>query len=149
MIKMPIPVALKELASRNGQLTAAYRDWARRLPPGPASRLASSMAEQRLDLGEALGELLAKSAMPSAEVEFESAPASTAGHDAHAVSALEPKALLKRMVDAEAAECELLAAAAGAILPSSSDAAELLAAQAASARKRSLWAQDQLDLLSL
>ena len=53
------------------------------------------------------------------------------------------------MAAAEGAEHDLLSAAAGAALPASSEAAELLAAEAAAAQKRSIWAQDQLELLSL
>jgi hypothetical protein len=149
MTELPLSAALKELVTRNELITAAYRDWGRRLPPGPVSRLAASMTEQRLDLGTALGEIPSIRVPLELEVEFELAPAAAAGYDAPSVTALEPKDLLRRMAEAEAAEHELLAALAGAILPSSTEAAELIAAQAAAAGKRSLWARDQLELLSL
>ena len=149
MTSLPFPSAIKELNSRNVLLCAAYRDWSRRLPPGPVSRLASSISTQRGDLGKTLADLTADRALFTAEVEFEIAPASAPGFDAAKDGALDPKVLLSRMAAAEAAEHDLLSAAAGAALPSSSEAAELLATEAAAAQKRSIWAQDQLELLSL
>jgi hypothetical protein len=82
-------------------------------------------------------------------VEFETAPASAAGSEAASEPLSDPKALLKLMITAEAADQEFLATLAGAVLPASIDAAEALASEADAARKRSVWAQDQLELLSM
>ncbi len=156
MKSLPISSALKELSSRNTAVLAAYRDWARRLPPGSASRLASSMAEQRLELGKALAEIGSNVAVlasaPELEVEFEFDPSPSSvleGKGPSPGSVAEPKGLLKAMAEIETVEHELLAAAAGAALPLSSVLAERLAGEAASARIRSIWAQDQLELLSM
>jgi len=146
---LALPFALKEISSRNAMLAATYHDWARHLPPGPVSRLALSMAEQRGDLGKKLGEISASLASASVEVELEAAPASAAGSEAAAEPLSDPNALLKLMVAAEAADQEFLSTLAGAVLLASSDAAETLASEADSARKRSVWAQDQLELLSM
>lgn len=156
MKSLPIESALKELSARNGAVLAAYRDWARRLPPGPASRLAASMAEQRIELGKALAEIGSSASLRSStqesavEFEFEPSPdAILAGQPPSLGNAADPEALLKAMIALETAEHELLAAAAGAALPVSSVIAERLAGEAASARIRSNWAQDHLDLLSM
>ena len=148
--------AMKELSARNAAVLAAYRDWARRLPPGPASMLASSMAAQRSELGKALAEIASDiSSLPSLlepEVEFEVDPSPSAVIDAKSASrgeTAEPKGILAAMADLETAEHELLAAAAGAALPLSSAAAERLAGEAASARIRSNWAHDHIDLLGM
>jgi hypothetical protein len=149
MTSLGISFALKELSARNASLAAAYRDWARRMPPGPVSRLSQSIYEQRLGLGAALSELSSDPSVSGVQVEFEMAPASAAGSDAAAAPLTDAKALLKRMIDAEEADHEFLAAIAGAVLPASTSAAERFAAEAAASRKRSLWAQDQLELLSM
>jgi hypothetical protein len=149
MTSLGISFALKELSSRNARLAAAYREWARRMPPGPVSRLAQSISEQRIELGKTLNALSLDSALSGVDVEFEIAPASAAGSDAAMASLSEPKALLKKMAEAEAADHEFFAAIAGAVLPASAQAAESFAAEAAAARKRSIWAQDQLELLSM
>lgn len=149
MTSLGLPFALKEISLRNAKLAATYRDWARNLPPGPVSRLALSMAEQRADLGKSLGEISAPLASARVEVELETAPASAAGSEASEASLADSKALLKLMIAAEAADQEFLAVLAGAVLPISSDSAEALASEADSARKRSVWAQDQLELLSM
>jgi hypothetical protein len=149
MTSLGISFAIKELSSRNASLAAAYHDWAKRMPPGPVSKLAQSIAEQRLELGKTLGELASDPAISGIEVEFETAPASAAGSDAAEASFADPKALLKRMIQAEDADYEYFAAVSGAVLPASPSAAERFAAEAAAARKRSLWAQDQLELLSM
>ena len=156
MTSLPISSALKDLGSRNAVVLAAYRGWARRLPPGSASRLASTMAEQRLGLGKALSEIgsnlasLAKNPETEVELELDPSPSSAfGGKDPAPEKAVEPKGLLKAMAEIETAEHELLAAVAGAALPLSSVLAERLAGEAASARMRSIWAQDQLDLLSM
>jgi hypothetical protein len=107
------------------------------------------MAEQRGDLGKKLGEISASLALASVVVELETDPASAAGSEAATEPLSDPKALLKLMVVAEAADHEFLASLAGAVLPASSDSAEALASEADSARKRSVWAQDQLELLSM
>jgi hypothetical protein len=114
------------------------------------------MTEQRLDLGKTLSEIAAEIAsihsFPEYEVEFEVEPspaALIAGKASSSGAPAEPKDLLQRMAEAEATDYELLSAAAGAVLPFSSAIAERLAAEAASARKRSTWAQDHLDLLSM
>jgi hypothetical protein len=147
MSSQPLSFALKELSSRNAAIVAIYRDWARHLPPGPVTRLAWSIAEQRLDLGKALGEIAADRSLPEVEVEFETVPASAIG--AGAASLTDIKAILKEISEAEAWDHELLAEVAGAVVPSSGPVAERLASEAASARKRSIWAQDQLELLSM
>jgi len=149
MTSLGLPFALREISLRNAKLAATYRDWARHLPPGPVSRLALSMAEQRGDLGKKLGEISASLALASVVVELETDPASAAGSEAATEPLSDPKALLKLMVVAEAADHEFLASLAGAVLPASSDSAEALASEADSARKRSVWAQDQLELLSM
>jgi hypothetical protein len=149
MSSLALSFALKELSSRNTVIAATYREWARRLTPGPVSRLAWSMAEQRLDLGKTLGEIAANRSLPEVEVEFDLAPAAAAGVVASEASLAEPRAILKKMSEAESADHELLAAVAGAIVPASGAAAERLASEAAQARKRSIWAQDQLELLSM
>jgi hypothetical protein len=149
MSSLPLSLALKELSSRNGHIAATYREWARRLPPGPVTRLTGSIAEQRLDLGKVLAEIAANRALPEVEVEFDLAPASAASVDADEAAPAEPKDILKRISEAEAADHELLAAVAGAVIAASGEAAERLASEAASARKRSIWAQDQLELLSM
>jgi hypothetical protein len=96
-----------------------------------------------------LAELAADQGISGVQVEFETAPASAAGSDAADASFTEPKTLLKRMAEAEEADHEFLATVAGAVLPASPAAAERFAAEAAAARKRSSWAQDQLELLSM
>jgi hypothetical protein len=149
MTSLALSFALKEISSRNATLAAAYREWAHRLPPGPVSRLSLSMVEQRRDLGKSLVELTAALASASVEVEFETAPASAAGSSASSASLSDPRALLKLMAEAEAADHEFLATLAGAVLPASSEAAETLAGEADAARKRSVWAQDQFELLSM
>jgi hypothetical protein len=105
------------------------------------------MAEQRIDLADSLANLSSQIGLPAIEVEFEEAPATVVGYDAQ--DAAEPKALLSRMAKAEAADYEILTTIAGTFLPFSNEAAEILASQAEAARKRSSWAQDQLDLLNL
>jgi hypothetical protein len=144
MTSRPLPEAIKELKERNLALATAYRDAARRLPPGPVSKLAASMAEQRLDLIESLDEAAATCRSPGI-VEFE-AEVRYAPEPSAAVDQL---ALLRTMAKEEALEHELISALAGALLPSSTSAAEQLATEAESARKRAQWAQDQLDLLSM
>jgi hypothetical protein len=113
------------------------------------------MAEQRFELGKVLGEIArdaaAMATFPETEVEFEMDP-SPAMVDRKFQSLgtpAEPKELLKIMAEIETADHELLAAAAGAVLSLSSVMAERLAGEAASARKRSNWAQDHLDLLGM
>jgi hypothetical protein len=149
MSSLPLSFALKELSSRNAAIAAIYREWARRLQPGPVTRLAWSIAEQRLDLGKALSEIAADRSLPEVDVEFESTIASAAGVDAGEATLADSKAILKKIAEAEASDHELLAAVAGAVVPSSGPVAERLASEAASARKRSIWAQDQLELLSM
>jgi hypothetical protein len=156
MTSLPFSSALNELVSRNSAIAAAYREWARRLPPGPSSKLASSMAEQRLELGKTLGEIAAAiaavSSLPELVVEFEIEPFPASlgeGRSANAATPAEPKEVLRRMAETEAADYELLAAAAGAVLPLSSAVAEQIAAEAGAARKRATWAQDHLDLLGM
>jgi hypothetical protein len=150
MSSLSLPAALKELSSRNTVIAATYREWARRLPPGPVSRLAWSIAEQRLNLGKTLGEIAAEQPLGVVEVEFELVtPASAAGVVMGDASLVDLRVILKKMSEAEAADHELLAAVAGAIVPLSGEAAERLASEADSARKRSIWAQDQLELLSM
>jgi hypothetical protein len=151
MPNLPLSFALKELSSRNTQITATYREWARRLLPGPITKLTVSIAEQRLDLGKALKEIASYKSLPEVEVEFDLAPAAAAGVSSSKVSLEEeePRFVLRKIADAEMADHELLAAVAGAVLPASGPVAERLAAEASSARKRSIWAQDQLELLDL
>jgi hypothetical protein len=156
MTSLPFSSALKELGSRNSAIASAYREWARHLPPGPSSKLASSMAEQRLELGKTLGEIAAEIAaigsLPELAVDFEIEPfPSTLGAVRAAAGSApsEPTEVLKRMAETEAADYELLAAVAGSVLPLSSGVAERIAAEAGFARKRSTWAQDHLDLLSM
>jgi hypothetical protein len=149
MPSMPFPDALGELRSRSLSVAAVYRDWGRRLPPGPITRLALSLAEQRLDLAKALAELVAEHGLRGIQVEFELDPAEAPAPSAAEAGLAEPAAILKKMVAAEAADHELLAEAAGAAVAASAATAERLAAEAASARKRSIWAQDQLELLDM
>jgi hypothetical protein len=149
MVKMSFPAALGELRVRNDKLSAAYREWGRRLPPGAASRLAASVAGQRKELGDYLAEASANRALSNVMVEFESSPSGATGHDAEPNLPPDQNDLLRRMAEAEEAEHELLAAVAGAVLPASGAVAERLASEADSARKRSFWARDQLELLGL
>jgi hypothetical protein len=149
MTRLLLSSALKEISSRNAAIAASYRDWAKRLPPGPVSKLASSMAGQRLDLGKTLGEISADPSLVEMNVEFDSDPRSLAVWEPSGGGRLEPKELLEKMAEAEAADHELLAAFAGAFLPASLAIAERLASEANSARKRSTWAQDHLDLLRM
>jgi hypothetical protein len=149
MVKKSFSDALAELRSRNVSIAATYRDWGKRLPPGPATRLAMSLAEQRLDLGKALGEIASDYGLPGVQVEFELAPAEAPGAAAGNADISEPVEILKMMVSIEAAEHELLAAVAGAAVAASTEIAERLASEAASAQKRSNWARDQLDLLDM
>ena len=136
---------LKEIGARNTGLVSAYREAVRRLAPGPVSKLAASIVEQRHDLGNAIAEIANDRTIPEVEVEFDSEPIF-----AIAVTTIsDPVGLLKEMAHEEAADHEILATVAGALLPASIDAAERLAAQADSARKRSTWAQDHIDLLSM
>ena len=146
MPSIPFPGALEELRARSLSIAAIYRGWAKRLPPSPIMQLAMSLAEQRLDLGKALGEVASECGLRGVQVEFELLPAEA---PAASDEVAEPGALLKKMVAAEAADHELLAAAAGAVVGASTAAAERLAAEANAARKRSLWAQDQLELLDM
>jgi hypothetical protein len=149
MMWLPLSSALKEITTRNAAITAAYRDWAKRLPPGPVSTLAYSMAEQRIDLGKGLRDLAGDQSIAGTRVEFDVDPASIAGVEPFHGRVIEPKELLMAMAEAETADHELLAALAGALLPASSEAAERLASEANSARKRAMWAQDHLDLLCM
>ena len=149
MKKMSLPSALKVISTRNAAIAQAYRDWGKRLPPGPVSALATSMAGQRLELGKVLAEILGEPRLPEVEVEFDIEPSSLTGFSTFGTELVEPKELLQKMAEAEAADHELLAAVAGAILPASGAAAERLASEADSARKRSTWAQDHLELLTM
>lgn len=149
MVRLSMSSAIKEASSRNAAATAAYRDCARRLPPGPVSKLAASIAQLRAELGKTLAALAGDRAALESEVELEAALDPFSGLDSPGGSPLELKTLLKRMAEAEAADFELLAALAGAVLPASGEAAERLAAEAAAARKRSAWAQDHLDLIDM
>jgi len=146
---MAFASALKEIISRNAGIAAAYRNWALRLPPGPASRLAASMAQQRFELAKVLGAIYCSSSLPEVEVEFEADPSSFAGVGAFAAANIETMDFLRKMATAESEDHELLAAVAGAVLPRSSDVAQSLAGEAALARKRSIWAQDHLELLNM
>jgi hypothetical protein len=141
--------ALKEISSRNAAMASTYRALAKRLPPGPVSKLAASIAEQRLELGRILGEVSGDHSLPESEVEFDVDTANLTGKDAFVGTIVDSKEILKKMVETEAADHELLAAVAGAVLPASITVAESLAAEADSARKRSIWAQEHLDLLSM
>ena len=155
MKSLLLPMALTELSLRNSAILAAYREWARRLTPGPVSRLTSSIIEQRFELGKALGEAaseLSAATLPRLEVEFEVEPSPAALIERKLASPEpmpEPKILLSAMTELEAVDHEFLAAVAGAALSFSSVIAERLAGEAESARKRSNWAQDHLDLLSM
>ncbi len=149
MSTQPFSSALKELTARNAAIAAAYRGWAKRLPPGPVSRLASSLAEQRNELGKALLEIAGDRSLGETVVEFDTEPSTLTGVDAFEGTMIDSKDLLKNMAEAESADHELLATVAGAALPASSAIAERLASEADSARKRSVWAQDHLDLLSM
>jgi hypothetical protein len=149
MVRRVLSSALKEISLRNAAIAAAYRALAKRLPPGPVCKLASSIAEQRLELGKILGEVSVDRSLPESEVEFDVDPANLTGKDAFMGAIVDSRELLKKMAEAEAGDHELLAAVAGAVLPGSIAIAELLASEADSARKRSIWAQDHLDLLSM
>ena len=94
-------------------------------------------------------EILADPSLPEAEVEFDIEPSSLIGFNTFGTDLVELKELLKKMAEAEAADHELLAAVAGAILPASGALAERLASEADSARKRSTWALDHLELLTM
>jgi hypothetical protein len=146
---MPLPSALKAIATRNAAIASAYRGWAKSLPPGPVSKLASSMAGQRLDFGKALDEISADRGLFEIEVEFDLDPADLPGAEAMLGIPQDPKTLLQKMAEAETVDYELLASIAGAVLPTSGAVAERLASEAASSRKRSMWAHDHLDLLSM
>jgi hypothetical protein len=149
MTRITLSSALKEISSRNATIAAAYRDWGKRLPPGPVSKLASSMAQQRFDLGKILVETSGDYSLPEIEVEFDVDPSLMTEKDTFDRAIYDSKELLKNMAEAEATDHELLAAVAGAVLPASSSVAERLATEADSARKRSIWAQDHLDLLNM
>jgi hypothetical protein len=149
MMRRSLSSALKEISSRNAAMASAYRALAKRLPPGPVCKLASSIAEQRFELGKILGEVSGDHSLPESEVEFDVDPTNLTGKDALIGANIDPKEILKIMAEAEAADHELLAAVAGAVLPASIAVAELLATEADSARKRSIWAQEHLDLLSM
>ena len=146
---MSLASALKVIITYNASIGAAYRDWARRLPPGPVSALASSMAAQRQELGKVLAGIGGDGSIPQVEVEFDINPSVMTSFEDLGTAVVEPKALLQKMVEAEAVDHEFLSALAGAILPASASVAETLADEANSARKRSSWAQDHLDLLGL
>jgi hypothetical protein len=154
MTRLAFSAAIREIGQRNADVAASYRDCARRLPPGPVSRLAASMAQQRLELGKVLGSISGSPALPEIEVEFDVSPSHLLGANAFDAESFDGTViglgdLLRKMAAAESADHEFLAAAAGAILPLSSALAESLAGEADSARKRSIWAQDHLELLSM
>jgi hypothetical protein len=155
MMKVPLADALAQVHRRNAAIAAAYRAWEKRLPPGPVSKLAASLAEQRSDLGKTIGEIAAKPFPREAEAELEQELGSLPGVEPPGpglppgAGAAGPADFLARVAAAETAEYELLAALAGSVIAFSGDEAERLAAEANSARKRSKWAQDHLDLLSM
>ena len=107
------------------------------------------MAEQRLALGKTLVEASVVLTLPDSEIEFEVDPASAVSAATVAGAVGNPKVLLKMMTEAELADHELLATVAGAVLPASISIAERLASEAESARKRSVWVQDHLDLINI
>jgi hypothetical protein len=146
---MSFPDALGELRSRSLAIAGIYREWARRLPPGPITQLALSCAQQRADLGKALAEIGGEPGLRGLQVEFELALSEAPGPSAGDAALSEPGAIFRKMADAEAADHELIAAAAGAAVAVSAAVAERLASEADSARKRSTWAQDQLELLAM
>ncbi len=142
-------MALKEIGSRNTAMASAYQSLARHLPPGPLCKLAKSMAEQRLELGKTLVDVSAFHSLPDSEIEFEMDPVSAVSAATVAEAVGNPRELLKKMTEAELADHELLATVAGAVLPASVSIADRLASEAESARKRSVWAQDHLDLINI
>jgi hypothetical protein len=137
--------ALKALLSRNDALIGAYRESAKALPPGPVPNLASSMAEQRKELGKALAPLA--SSAGNSEIDIDSSALNVAA--SLPSRAKDPASLLRLMYDAENAEYERLTEFAGSALAISAQAAELLASEANAARKRASWARDHLDLMGL
>ena len=149
MTRLLLSPALKEIRSRNAGIASAYRALAKRLPPGPVCKLASSLAEQRLDLGKTLAEVSDDHSLAEVEVEFDFDPVGLDGEAAVIGAAVDPAGFLKKVTEAEEADHELLAALAGALLPASLDFAERLATEAAAARKRAMWAQNHLDLLGM
>ena len=149
MEKMSLSSALKVITTYNGAIASAYKDWARRLPPGPISTLAASMAEQRQDLGRLLTEISADRSLPEVEVDFDIDLGALRGFDSLATTVVEPRELLAKMAEAEAVDHEFLAALAGAVVAVSTSTAENLAVAADSARKRSTWAREHLELLGL
>ena len=146
---MFLSLVLKEISSRNTAIASTYHSLARHLPPGPLCKLATSMAEQRHDLGKTLEEASVFHSLPESEIEFEVDPANAVSAATVAGAVGNAKELLKKMMEAELADHELLATVAGAVLPASVLIAERLASEAESARKRSVWAQDHLDLINI
>jgi hypothetical protein len=145
MSKIMLADALKALSARNEALIGAYREGAKALPPGPVPNLASSMAEQRKELGKALATLTSSAGRSEIDIDE-----SELGEAASPVAvARDPAGLLRLLFDAEDAEYERLTELAGSVLAVSAPAAELLASEANSAKKRASWARDHLDLLGL
>ena len=155
MKSLLLPMALTELSLRNSAMLAAYREWARRLTPGPVSRLTSSIIEQRFELGKALGEAaseLSAATLPSARsrIRGRAIPAALIERK---LASPEPMRNLKFFYrpwpKSKPSITSSSPRVAGAVLSFSSVIAERLAGEAESARKRSNWAQDHLDLLSM
>jgi hypothetical protein len=145
MPKITLADALKALQSRNDALISAYREGAKALSPGPVPNLASSMAEQRKELGKALATL----ASSAGRSEIDLDPPALEGAASPPAGAKDPASLLRLMYDAEDAEFERLTELAGSVLAVSAQAAELLASEANAAKKRASWARDHLDLMGL
>lgn len=145
MSKITLADALKALQSRNDALISAYREGAQALSPGPVPNLATSMAEQRKELGKSLAALA--SSTGRAEIDLDT-PALEGDSSPPAV-AKDPASLLGLMHEAEEADYERLAELAGSVLAVSAQAAELLASEANAAKKRASWARDHLDLMGL
>lgn|GEM_PF-1167002 len=143
------PQAVEQLRARNQSAAATYRDWARRLPPGPVSRLALSLAEQRADLGKTLTEISGEFSLRACRVDLEDSASGANLPAAGAADLSDSATVLKMAVAAEDADHEFLAALAGAAVAASAEAADRLASEADAARKRSTWAKDQLELLDM
>ncbi len=145
MESVSLAVALEASSKRNASIATLYKEEAKTILSRSISSLALSLADQRKELGKALLEFAGldgtKAAVAELETRFLEAPAGSPG--------IEPWDFLEFAIRTESSDYELLACLAGAFLPLSSEAAERLAALSEQARKRSVWAQDHLDLLGL
>ncbi len=147
MTRMSIKACIEAFSARNAAVAGIYRDGAKGILSRSVSSLAASVGDQRRELGKDLAALEGAVAAPSTELEIEidaahfAPPPQEAGGD--------PAGFLRLVRKIESEDYELLTAVSGAVLPTSIEVAERLAAFAEQAHKRSSWAQDHLDLLGI